>query len=337
MTDSKKGVVGCMSTIRRITKENPFKILGFTDTHLDDYADRFEVTLSLLKETIQVEKPDLVVFVGDNVTGGDNRARARIFQETMTELGVLWAPVLGNHEADNPLSMKRDEMAKEFIKSPFCLIPSERVKRLDGTTVYGETNYAISLQNAKGEIIHKLIFLDCGPDMTKEECKAYGIVTDKENPDGCLKESQILWYREQVRSHDCYSTVFCHIPIPEYEDAYENGKILYGKNYERVSCALRNSGLFDAICEEGHTKTIVSGHDHVNFSRVLYQGVVMAYNRMSGMSSYNAVSKKVSDKLLQGCTVYWIDENGRLTFDDIIYEDRYPQYHDEMYRVIRKE
>lgn len=74
----------------------------------------------------------------------------------------------------------------------------------------------------------------------------------------------------------------------------------------------------------------------VTYRFILYQGVVMVYNRMSGMSSYNAISKKVSEKLLQGCTVYWIDEEGHLTFDDILYEDRYPQYRDEMYRVIRK-
>ncbi|MBP3544023.1 MAG: metallophosphoesterase, partial [Lachnospiraceae bacterium] len=71
--------------IRKITSDKPFKILGFTDTHLDDYADRFEVTLKLMVETIQTEKPDMVVFVGDNVTGGDNRDRAEHFRQTMTQ------------------------------------------------------------------------------------------------------------------------------------------------------------------------------------------------------------------------------------------------------------
>jgi hypothetical protein len=58
---------------------------------------------------------------------------------------------------------------------------------------------------------------------------------------------------------------------------------------------------------------------------------------MSGMSSYNAISKKVADKLMQGASIYYIDDEGSVTFDEVVYEDRYPQYHDEIYRVIRKE
>ena len=54
-------------------------------------------------------------------------------------------------------------------------------------------------------------------------------------------------------------------------------------------------------------------------------------------SSYNALTKKASDKLMQGCSIFYIGCDGSVTFDEIIYEDRYPQYHDEIYSVIRKE
>lgn len=57
---------------------------------------------------------------------------------------------------------------------------------------------------------------------------------------------------------------------------------------------------------------------------------------MSGMSSYNVISKKLADRLLQGCAVYTIDAAGQVSYGDILYEDRYPQYHDEIYAVIRK-
>ena len=40
--------------LRKITSDKAFKILGFTDSHLDDYADRFDVTLKLMVETIRV-------------------------------------------------------------------------------------------------------------------------------------------------------------------------------------------------------------------------------------------------------------------------------------------
>jgi predicted MPP superfamily phosphohydrolase len=199
--------------LRRITKDRPFKIVGFTDTHIDDYAERLEVTMKLMVETIKAEQPDLVLFLGDNVTGGDNRARAERFQRTLTELQVPWAPVLGNHEGDNPMSVLRGEMIEIFRKSPYCMVPKDKAVLEDGTEVFGETNYTLLLQNEVGEVVHKLIFLDCGPDTTPEELLKYGIVTDKKNPDGFLKESQIAWYRDQVKRDTWPSMVFCHIPL----------------------------------------------------------------------------------------------------------------------------
>ena len=323
--------------IRKITSEKPFKILGFTDTHLDDYADRFEVSLKLIVETIQDEKPDLVVFVGDNVTGGDNRARAEKFQETMTQLQVPWAPVLGNHEGDNPMSMLRGDMVATFRKSPYCLVPEKKPVLADGTEVYGETNYVVCLKNEADEVVHKLIFLDCGPDTTPEDLARYGIITQKKSPDGYLKESQIAWYREQVKDDTCESTVFCHIPLMEFNDALEKGELVAGVNYEGVSTSPYNSGMFDVILEEGKTKIFVAGHDHINAARIMYKGIMLMYNRMSSMSSYNLLSKKISTKLMQGATLYYYDDKGKVTFDDIVYEDKYPQYHDLMHSVVRKE
>ena len=90
------------------------------------------------------------------------------------------------------------------------------------------------------------------------------------------------------------------------------------------------------MCEEGKTVAVVAGHDHINDSRTLYRGVVCMYNRMSGLSSYNLISKKLGSTLLQGCSVYFVDAAGAMTFGDILYEERYPQYHDDIYRVIRK-
>lgn len=323
--------------IRKITNDRPFKILGFTDTHLDDYADRFEVTLKLMAETVETEKPDLVVFVGDNVTGGDNKARAKTFQKTMTQLKIPWAPVLGNHEGDNPKSMLRSEMVAEFRKSPYCLVPEKKPMLADGTEVFGETNFVIPLKNEEGKEVYKLIFLDCGPDTTPKDLARYGIITRKKSPDGYLKDNQIAWYREQVREDECPSMVFCHVPLTEFIEAYEKGERVAGINYEGTGGSPYNSGMFDAMLEEGKTKIFVVGHDHVNDSKVLYKGILLMYNRMSGMSSYNTISKKVADKLMQGATIYYIDAEGQVTFDDVIYEDRYPQYHDEIYSVIRKE
>ena len=323
--------------LRKITSDKPLKILGFTDQHMDDYAERFITTQKLMAETIQREKPDLVVFVGDNITGGDNRARAEAFQQLMTDLQVPWAPVLGNHEGDNPASVLRSEMIDIFRKSPYCLVPKEKPVLSDGTEVYGETNYVLELENEAGEIVHKLIFLDCGPDTNPEDLKQYGIITEKKNPDGYLKPSQIAWYSEQVKDDTCDSIIFCHIALHEHREACEQGELIEGINHEGICTSPYNSGMFAAMEKFGKTKMFVVGHDHTNVAKYLYKGVLWIYNRMGGMSSYNLVSKKKSDKLMQGATIYYIDAQGKVTFGDIVYHDYFPEHIEEMYRVARKD
>ena len=322
--------------IRKITKDKPLKILGFTDTHLDHYEAPTNMTFKVMQETIENEKPDMVLFVGDIVTSGYNKERAERFAQMMTDLKTPWALTFGNHEADNPFSLTRSEMLDVFRTSPYCLIPEKTPVLPDGTPVYGEPNFTVALENEAGKVCHKLIFLESGRDWAAGDAKKYGPTGIPERVDDYLKESQIEWYRQEVRKDDCPSMVFCHIPIPEFFIACEEGEMLYGKKREGGIFPRHNSGLFDAMKEEGKSIAFVAGHCHCNDCRVKYQDILMVANRMSGFSSYNALSSQADDHLLQGCTVYTIDYDGNVTFDDIIYEDRYPQYHEDIYAVVRK-
>ena len=54
-----------------------FKVIGFTDTHLDHNKEKGNVTLEYIIRNIVNEKPDLVVFVGDNITSSFNRRRVK--------------------------------------------------------------------------------------------------------------------------------------------------------------------------------------------------------------------------------------------------------------------
>ena len=321
--------------IRKITKDRPLKVLGFTDTHLDGNPGCYRMTSKLLKETVESEKPDLVVFVGDNVTGGDNRARAYEFTQMMTELNVPWAPAIGNHEGDNAESISREEMISIFMTSPSCLIPSVKAKLADGTDVWGVANYSVPLYNEDGKMVHRFIFMDGGDEISPEDKVRLGFGDYPKFIYDFIKDDQIAWYREEIKNDECPSMIFCHIPLPEHEEAVAQGELLAGCNLEGICCSKYNSGMFDAMLEEGKTKAFVVGHDHINASRYLYKGVQFIYNRMSGLSSYNVVSKKLADKLMQGCSVYYIHEDGQVTFDEIIYEDYFPQYHDDIYAVVR--
>ena len=322
---------------RTISSDKPLKILGFTDTHIDDYADRLEVTVKMIAEAIKEEKPDLVVFVGDNVTGGDTLPRSERFQQMMTDLQVPWAPVLGNHEGDNPMSVTRAEMIDIFRKSPNFLIPAEKPVLADGTEVYGETNYVLEFKNEAGEVVRKFYMIDCGPDTTPEHLAELGIIVEKKNPDGYIKQSQIDWYKENVKNDTCKSTIFCHIALHEHREAMEKGELVYGSNLEGICTSPYNSGMFAAIEEAGKTDMFVVGHDHTNTGGYLYKGVLWLYNHMSGMSSYNWVTRKVSDIHMQGYTIYYIDDKGNIKLDDVVYAHKYPQHYEDIAKYARKE
>ena len=56
-----------------VKKDGEFKVLMFTDTHLDGKNETSYVTVENLVRNIQNEKPDLVIFGGDNVTSALNK------------------------------------------------------------------------------------------------------------------------------------------------------------------------------------------------------------------------------------------------------------------------
>ncbi len=323
--------------IRKITKDQPLKVMTFTDTHIDHVEERGEVCLKLMKAAVDEVKPDVIVFVGDNVVATDNEARTKKFVQFMTELQIPWAPVLGNHEGDSPDTISREYMTELLKSSPYCLIPEEPATLEDGTPVFGHTNYSVELKRDDDSTAFRLILMDGGSHIEESALEAVGLKKVYNTEYDWLKEDQIAWYKEQICDDNCPSMIFCHIPLPEFIVGYEEGTLLFGKKRERVCCASYNSGMFDAMVESGKTIAYVTGHDHVNDYRVLYKGIQLIYNRMGGMGSYNALTKKVHDSLLQGCFVYHIGYSGQMDVEDFLYKDRLPHLYDEMYSVVRKE
>ena len=349
-----------------------FKVIGFTDTHLDHNKEKGNVTLEYIIRNIVNEKPDLVVFVGDNITSSFNRCRVKQFCKVMEELGVYWTCVLGNHEGDNKWSISREKMVRLFASYPHCLIETDVKHTADGQTVWGNGNHVINLADSQGNITRSLYFLDGGNEMTEADLKEYAdeIKAGSGRSDDYVKESQIRWYQENVSVIDSLNTsgagssesgssvksaLFVHIPLPEYRTAYEeltgetevsatnvpeynvvneNGNyMIMGQRREGICCSGHNSGLFDAILDAGSTDLVVCGHDHINDFVLSYQGVVLSYNEPSGYSSYNLYTKKISDKMIKGYTRYTFRADGSFELEQFHNADLYPEDQDEIRKL----
>ncbi|GEM_PF-117057 len=351
--------------------DEDFKVMAFTDMHLDHYKERGDYSINLMIRAIVNEQPDLVIFDGDIITSSFNNHRARQLCRVMEELGVYWAYALGNHEHDNNFSISRTLMMRIFASYDHCLVDPKAKKTSAGEKVDGVGNYVINLLNAEGKVRESLFIMDGGQKMAKSDfARYYGTeFTDADLDYDYVKDSQITWYREALtkirekNGADVPSSLFIHIPLVEYADAYNtytgetevspmnryeyplgtdaDNQLISGLRRETVNSSGHNSGLFDMLLSEGSTKLVVAGHDHINDFILNYKGITLAYCETSGYSSYNVLSKKVvleGEGLIQGYSIYTYDRDGGFTIETKHNADMdyYSEYEEGLMGVIRK-
>lgn len=81
-----------------------------------------ETTIKYIERLLDLEKPNLVVFSGDNINGGlvsDARAATFKFAEPVIKRNTPWAVVFGNHDDENDLT--REELLEVMNRMPFSL------------------------------------------------------------------------------------------------------------------------------------------------------------------------------------------------------------------------
>ncbi len=315
---------GSDSVTIKCESDAQFKVIAFTDLHLDGKNKTSYMTVDNLVKNIIKEQPDLVILGGDNVTSGFNKKRANQFAEIFENLGVYWAGVLGNHEGDNKYSLTRPEMIEVFSSYEHCLM-------LEGPEdIWGDGNYYINILNPDNSLREMFVFMDTGDEVSEETKKEYGIPPEESPYDG-VKTSQVEWYKEIItnnkKEYGKFSSIaVMHIPLPQYENAFsevEAGKneFLYGNKLENICESGFDSGLFDAIKELKSTKAVFCGHDHLNDFGIEYKGVLLGYLQPSGYGSYTSASKLGYEEKdwLQGYTVFEILKDG--TFSQTHYRN----------------
>ncbi len=303
-------------TIRK-SSDGEFKVIMFTDTHICGKKEKDIMCTEYIIKNITEQKPDLVIFGGDNISGGFTGKRATEFAELMENLGVYWAAVLGNHEGEGFMAISREENVNIFSSYDHCLM------RRGKEDVDGNGNYAVTILNADNSVKEVFFFMDSGSYMTQETKDKYGVTDEDDVYDG-VKESQVQWYKDK---HDALTSEYgkfksvtvVHIPPYQAEGNYENIDFAYGEKREGVCESGFDSGFFDALKEKGSTQAVYFGHDHVNDFGYEYEGILLSYIQTSGYGSYNMESKFGSpeNEWLQGCTVLNIAQDGTYTAERI--------------------
>lgn len=114
------------------------------DTALSPCKDSDNLTSTLLGHILDEEKPDLVVFTGDQLNGQgtswDSKSVFAKFAVAVTDRNIPWATVFGNHD-DEDGALKEGQM--QLLQA----LPYSMVQR-GPKDVHGVGNYVLKVKSA---------------------------------------------------------------------------------------------------------------------------------------------------------------------------------------------
>ncbi|KAH8103804.1 Metallo-dependent phosphatase [Cristinia sonorae] len=152
--------------------EGKYKILQIADLHysvsagvcrdtpLTPCVGADNITNSLISHVLDIEKPDLIVFTGDQLNGQgtswDAKSVLAKFAQAVTDRGIPWAAVFGNHDDED--GDTRERQVRYMQGLPYSLVQT------GPRDIHGVGNYVLKVWSADPSKTHllTLYFLDSG-------------------------------------------------------------------------------------------------------------------------------------------------------------------------------
>lgn len=290
----------------RFRKDGVFKIVHITDTQ--EMPDLSPDTVRLIEGALDLEKPDLVVFTGDQIKGYSSAYRGKDGQANVKKAikallaplearGIPFAVTFGNH--DKQCGISNRGQLKIYQESPLCIAD-------DVETLPGGGTYFLPIQSVDGS---KTAF---GLYIIDSQGNAKGGGYEPVDP------KQIAWYRttrdnlaRENGGQPVPALVFQHIPLPEYYDVLERaekagqGALRAFRTHKNEFVKLGaqqavdgeflletpaspdiNTGEFEAMAQQGDVLGIYCGHDHKNSFVRNYKGIDLGYTQGCGFNVY---------------------------------------------------
>lgn len=253
-------------------KGGEFKIIQFTDLHIDYEQGSNDPVFDLIAEIVDTENPGLVMFTGDVIVKESPAEIYQRFEKIFSARKLPWAVVLGNH--DEEYGSSGAQIVEILKKLPYCLTKMEK-------GIKGASNFVLPVFGAD----HKTKAVIYGLDSNSSSK-----IEDRVGGYDWFGIDQIAWYQKVSASFSrknggkpVPSLAFFHIPFTEYNDAWDSKATnKFGVKNERVSCPEVNSGMFTAMVESNDVMGTFVGHDHTNDYIGLSHNIALAFGRCSG-------------------------------------------------------
>ncbi|MDR2647758.1 MAG: metallophosphoesterase family protein [Oscillospiraceae bacterium] len=292
----------------RFRADGTFTVMQISDVQdCDGITPR---TIALLEAALDQEKPDFIIFTGDQVKGygmplwfGTAEQKCKKIEKTLETLlslldrrGIPFTFTFGNHDHDAPMSGA--EQIRIYHRHALCCAE-------DNPDVPGYANHTVEVLGSKDDAPALNFYL-----LDSHDSNGFGYKP--------LDPAQIEWYR---RTRDDLiaknggkvvpSFLFQHIPVEEIiqlykkvnrgtEGALEGFRTHKGSFYvlddkktakgsfmgELPSAPDVNMGLFAAARERGDMVGMFFGHDHNNGFHGNVQGIDLGYAPSAGFTAY---------------------------------------------------
>lgn len=300
-------------------QDGKFKIMMISDTQDTDKAD--QRMLNFINAALDQEKPDLVVFTGDNIAGkwiGSTVEKVRIaidkIIQPLVQRGIPFAVVFGNHDGESKVTTKEDQMAM-FMAYDNCLAIDE------GEALDGVGTYNLPILSSDGSRVAFNVYMMDSNDYD-----------EKGNYDG-VHQNQIDWYEQTSNAlkaenggEPVPSLLFQHIPVPQIYDLLTEvpfGMIGSVRGYghrstkwyvvnqdkaegnvkEGPCCSYDDHGQYASWLKQGDIAGAYFGHDHTNnMVGKTDDGITLGYNAGCSFHLYG-------DGLNRSMRMFVIDED----------------------------
>lgn len=289
-----------------------FRIMQIADTQ--EIPAVSPDTIKLISAALDAEKPDLVVFTGDQIKGyssffmgkkGEKNviSTLRALIKPLEERNVPFTMTFGNHDGEAALG--NAQQFEIYKQSPVFVYSDSEIEGDKAT-------FCLSVEDKF------LIYL-------------FDTHSSHAEGDTGVNEKQLDWYRKIRDSYETPlpSLTFQHIPNPEFFDVikpvrrFTKGAVrAYGEHKnefytldphnsglrdfmgESPAIHSKNGGQIDAFLEKGEMLGIYVGHDHNNSFVADYKGIDLGYTQGAGFNVYGP-------GLNRGVRIFDVEESGK--------------------------
>ena len=264
-----------------------FKILQLTDLHFGIETDVAH-QLEIVKRSIRSEEPDLIILTGDNfmyASGAVVRTLIGALNSECERLTALrggrltkFTMTFGNHDnqGDYPRYYINEVISSYTAKDGREIDEGKYAAFVDyeDDKIFGLANFYIDLVDDREKSVdtvdvkYRLHIIDSntyhfsGPDYD------YDVIHEDQ-----LAHAKEI-YDKATADKDYIGMAFFHIPLYEYEDAYEqylesSGSLGQGEFLEGVLYPYENNGSFEKL-RAANIISFVCGHNHKNYGDYIF-------------------------------------------------------------------